>query len=63
MTIYGYVVAAALFTAVGWFAAAGGNTAAVGKEPRFPQLTMQDLNDRQHTRWRARRCMSNSMPR
>jgi 4-carboxymuconolactone decarboxylase len=47
MTIYGYVVTAALFTAVGWFAAAGGNTAAVGKEPRFPQLAMQDLNDRQ----------------
>jgi 4-carboxymuconolactone decarboxylase len=47
MTIYGYVITAALFTAVGWFAAAGGNTAAVGKEPRFPQLTMQDLNDRQ----------------
>ena len=47
MTIYGYVVTAALFTAVGWFAAAGGDTAAVGKEPRFPQLTMQDLNDRQ----------------
>jgi 4-carboxymuconolactone decarboxylase len=47
MTICGYVVTAALFTAVGWFAAAGGNTAAVGKEPRFPQLTMQDLNDRQ----------------
>jgi 4-carboxymuconolactone decarboxylase len=49
MTIYGYVVTAALFTAVGWFAAAGGNIAAVSKEPRFPQLTMQDLNDRQRS--------------
>jgi len=47
MTIYGYVITATLFTAVGWFVAAGGNTAAVGKEPRFPQLAMQDLNDRQ----------------
>ena len=38
MTVYGYVITAAVFMAVGWFAA-GANNAAVGKEPRFPQLT------------------------
>src|ERR1700722_2379193 len=47
MTVYGYVITAALFPAVGWFAAAGTNSDAVGKEPRFPQLTMQGLNDQQ----------------
>jgi 4-carboxymuconolactone decarboxylase len=47
MTVYGYVITAALFTAVGWFAAAGANNAASGKEPRFPQLTMPQLNDQQ----------------
>jgi 4-carboxymuconolactone decarboxylase len=46
MTVYGYVITAAVFMAVGWFAA-GANNAAVGKEPRFPQLTMPQLNDRQ----------------
>jgi 4-carboxymuconolactone decarboxylase len=46
MTVYGYVITAAVFMAVGWFAA-GANNAAVGKEPRFPQLTMPQLNDQQ----------------
>jgi 4-carboxymuconolactone decarboxylase len=46
MTIYGYVITAAAFMAVGWFAA-GANNAAGGKEPRFPQLTMPQLNDQQ----------------
>jgi 4-carboxymuconolactone decarboxylase len=46
MTVYGYVITAALFTAVGWFAA-GANNAAIGKEPRFPQLTMPQLSDAQ----------------
>ena len=40
MTVYGYVIAAALFTAVGWFAAGATNNDATAKEPRFPQLTM-----------------------
>ena len=47
MTVYGYVIAAALFTAVGWFAAAGSNNAAIGKEARFPQLTMAQLSAQQ----------------
>jgi 4-carboxymuconolactone decarboxylase len=47
MTVYGYVITAALFTAVGWFAAAGANNDATAKEPRFPQLTMAGLNDQQ----------------
>ena len=47
MTVYGYVITAALFTAVGWFAATGANNAAIGKEPRFPQLTMPQLSDQQ----------------
>jgi 4-carboxymuconolactone decarboxylase len=46
MTVYGYVITAAVFMAVGWFAA-GANNAAVGREPRFPQLTMPQLNDQQ----------------
>jgi 4-carboxymuconolactone decarboxylase len=46
MTAYGYVITAALFTAVGWFAA-GANSVASGKEPRFPQLTMPQLDDQQ----------------
>jgi 4-carboxymuconolactone decarboxylase len=46
MTVYGYVITAAVFMAVGWFAA-GANNAAAGKEPRFPQLTMPQLNDQQ----------------
>ena len=46
MGLYGYVVTAALFTAVGWFAAGAGN-AASGRQPRFPQLTMADLTDQQ----------------
>jgi 4-carboxymuconolactone decarboxylase len=45
MSIYEFAAAAALFAAVGWFAA--GATTATGKEPRFPQLTMADLNDAQ----------------
>jgi 4-carboxymuconolactone decarboxylase len=47
MTVYGYVITAALFTAVGWFAAAGTNNDATAKEPRFPQLTMAGLDDQQ----------------
>jgi 4-carboxymuconolactone decarboxylase len=45
MSIYGFAATAALFAAVGLFAA--GATIATGKEPRFPQLTMGDLNDAQ----------------
>jgi 4-carboxymuconolactone decarboxylase len=45
MSIYGYAATAALFAAAGWFAA--GATTATGKAPRFPQLTMADLNDAQ----------------
>jgi 4-carboxymuconolactone decarboxylase len=47
MTVYGYVIAAALFTAVGWLAAGATNNDAAAKEPRFPQLTMAGLNDQQ----------------
>jgi 4-carboxymuconolactone decarboxylase len=45
MSIYGYAGAAALFAVAGWIAA--GATTATGKEPRFPQLTVADLNDAQ----------------
>ena len=45
MSIYGYAATAALFAAVGWIAA--GAATATGKEQRFPQLTMADLNDAQ----------------
>jgi 4-carboxymuconolactone decarboxylase len=46
MTVYGYVITAGLFMAVGWFAA-GANGTASSKEPRFPQLAMAELNDAQ----------------
>jgi len=46
MGTYGYVVTAALFMAVGWFAAGAGTTAS-GREPRFPQLTLAELTDQQ----------------
>jgi 4-carboxymuconolactone decarboxylase len=45
MRIFGYAAIAALFAAGGWFA--GGATTASGKEPRFAQLTMADLNEAQ----------------
>jgi 4-carboxymuconolactone decarboxylase len=47
MTVYGYIITAALFMAVGWFAAGASSSGASGKEPRFPQLTMAELNDAQ----------------
>jgi hypothetical protein len=37
---------AILAAGLGWFAGHGATTAA-GKEPRFPQLTMAQLNDGQ----------------
>jgi 4-carboxymuconolactone decarboxylase len=34
-------------TGIGWIAAIGLNAPAISKEPRFPQLTMDELNDHQ----------------
>jgi 4-carboxymuconolactone decarboxylase len=42
------IVAVAILSAgLGWFAGHGATTAAASKEPRFPQLTMAELNDAQ----------------
>src|SRR5215471_14438721 len=40
-------IAAILSAGFGWFAGHSSSTSAVGKEPRFPQLTMEQLNDAQ----------------
>jgi 4-carboxymuconolactone decarboxylase len=42
-----FVAAIALAGTIGWVAAAIIQTAGVAKEPRFPQLTMEQLNDQQ----------------
>lgn len=43
-TVLAFVMVA---TAVGWFAGVGTAPYATGKEPRFPRLTMDQLNDKQ----------------
>jgi 4-carboxymuconolactone decarboxylase len=42
-----FVAAIALAGTIGWVAAAVIQTAGLAKEPRFPQLTMEQLNDQQ----------------
>jgi 4-carboxymuconolactone decarboxylase len=42
-----YLASMFLAAGAGWFAATIVNTAATCKEPRFPQLTMEQLNDQQ----------------
>jgi 4-carboxymuconolactone decarboxylase len=44
MTVLAFVMVA---TAAGWLAGIGTAPYAAGKEPRFPQLTMDQLNDKQ----------------
>jgi 4-carboxymuconolactone decarboxylase len=44
---YTYIASIIAATGVGWLAAIGLNAPAVGKEPRFPQLSMEQLNDQQ----------------
>jgi 4-carboxymuconolactone decarboxylase len=44
---YTYIASLIAATGVGWLAAIGLNASAIGKEPRFPQLTMDQLNDQQ----------------
>ena len=41
------IAIALLAAGVGWFAGRNGPTVALGKEPRFPQLTMDQLNAEQ----------------
>jgi 4-carboxymuconolactone decarboxylase len=43
---YAYVLVAAVAGGIGWLAASGGGPA-IGKEPRFPQLTMEQLSEAQ----------------
>src|SRR5579862_8098134 len=42
-----WLASLALIAGGGWLASDGLNTGAAGKEPRFPQLTMETLNDAQ----------------
>ena len=44
---YAYVASIMLAAGIGWLATVAVNAPAVGKEPRFPQLTMEQLNDQQ----------------
>jgi 4-carboxymuconolactone decarboxylase len=41
------IAIAVVSAGLGWFAGHGGLPPAIGKEPRFPQLTMDQLNDQQ----------------
>ena len=45
--LYGVIAVALVSAGLGWFAGQGSTTPAVGKEPRFPQLTMMQLTDQQ----------------
>src|SRR6266481_4036796 len=45
--LHGTIAVALVSAGLGWFAGHGSMTPAVGKEPRFPQLTMGQLNDQQ----------------
>jgi 4-carboxymuconolactone decarboxylase len=44
---YAYLASIMLAAGIGWLAAVAVNAPAVSKEPRFPQLTMEQLNDQQ----------------
>jgi 4-carboxymuconolactone decarboxylase len=44
---YAYLASMLLAAGAGWLAATIVNTPAISKEPRFPQLTMEQLNDQQ----------------
>jgi 4-carboxymuconolactone decarboxylase len=44
---YAYLASLLLAAGVGWLAATAVNGPAVSREPRFPQLTMEQLNDQQ----------------
>jgi 4-carboxymuconolactone decarboxylase len=44
---YAYLASILVAAGVGWLAASAINAPAVGKAPRFPQLTMEQLNDQQ----------------
>ena len=45
--LYGAITVALASAGLGWFAGHGAVAPAVGKEPRFPQLTMAQLTDQQ----------------
>ena len=45
--LYGAITVALASAGLGWFAGHGAVVPAVGKEPRFPQLTMAQLTDQQ----------------
>jgi len=47
LTLQRTIVIALVSAGLGWFAGRGAMTPAIGKEPRFAQLTMEQLNDRQ----------------
>jgi 4-carboxymuconolactone decarboxylase len=44
---YTYIASIMAASGIGWLAAISLNAPAIGKEPRFPQLTMEQLNDQQ----------------
>jgi 4-carboxymuconolactone decarboxylase len=46
-SVHTTIAVAMLAAGLGWFAGHGATTAAAGKEPRFPQLTMAQLTDAQ----------------
>jgi len=45
--LYGAIAVALASAGLGWFAGHGAVAPAIGKEPRFPQLTMAQLTDQQ----------------
>ena len=45
--LYGAITVALASAGLGWFAGHGAVAPAIGKEPRFPQLTMAQLTDQQ----------------
>jgi 4-carboxymuconolactone decarboxylase len=46
-SVHATIAVAVLAAGLGWLAGHGATTAATAKEPRFPQLTMEQLNDAQ----------------
>jgi 4-carboxymuconolactone decarboxylase len=42
-----WIVSLTLAAGFGWLGATAFNASATGKEPRFPQLTMEQLNEQQ----------------
>src|SRR5258708_4439639 len=45
--LYSTIAIALASASLGWFVGNGSMSSAIGKEPRFPQLTMAQLNDQQ----------------